>query len=79
MLNPAFRNPDSEAEDRDEELAERLQCEIDAGQHDEEFGRWFRTVYYRESAFGGRVMGAFRDYLFEQASEPPVPCPEEGE
>ena len=69
MRDRAFIDPHSEADHRDEELAERLQGEFDAGDHDEELGSWFRTSYYGKGAFAGIVRGAFLDYLFEQASK----------
>lgn len=78
MRNRAFSDPHSEADHRDEELAERLQCEVDAGEHDEQLGEWFRKCYYWNKASAGVFMQAFLDYLFEQASQPKLPCPKEG-
>lgn len=77
MLDPAYCNPDSEADDRAEVLDERLQREFDAGEHDEEFGQWFREDYFGQGAHGGLFREAFLDYLFEQASQPKAAEPKE--
>ena len=67
------RDPDSEADDHDENRADAERAEFDAGDLDQELGEWVR----RQERSLRSVRAVVEEFL-ETRMEPAIPCPEEG-